>query len=64
MSPTPHFLPGGGEPVFKTVRLPVQLSWPVIGLALMLSLIVGAVTSGLCIGRITRIKPSEVLRHE
>jgi putative ABC transport system permease protein len=64
MSPTPHFLPGGGEPVFKTVRLPVQLSWPLIGLALTLSLIVGAITSALCIGRITRIKPSEVLRHE
>jgi ABC-type antimicrobial peptide transport system permease subunit len=64
MSPTPHFLPGGGEPVFKTVRLPVQLSWPLIGLALILSLIVGAITSVLCIGRITRIKPSEVLRHE
>lgn len=64
MNPTPHFLPGGGEPVFKTVRLPVQLSWPLIGLALMLALMVGAITSGLCIGRITRIKPSEVLRHE
>ena len=64
MSPTPHFLPGGGEPVFKTVQLPVRLSWPLIGLALTLSLIVGGITSALCIGRITRIKPSEVLRHE
>jgi len=64
MSPTPHFLPGGGEPVFKTVFLPVHLSWPLVGLALVLSLIVGGLTSALCIGRITRIKPSEVLRHE
>ncbi len=64
MSPTPHFLPGGGEPVFKTVPLPVHLSWPLVGFALILSLIVGGVTSALCIGRITRIKPSEVLRHE
>jgi len=64
MSPTPHFLPGGGDSVFKTVLLPVHLSWPLVGLALALSLVVGATTSVLCIGRITRIKPSEALRHE
>ena len=64
MSPTPHFLPGGGDPIFKSVQLPVRLSWPVAGLALLLSLIVGAATSLLCIRRITHIKPSEVLRHE
>jgi len=64
MSPTPHFLPGGGEPVFKTVALPANLSWSISAFALVLSLLVGAITSILCIGRITRIKPSEVLRHE
>lgn len=64
MSPTPHFLPGGGEPVFKMVALPAHLSWSISAFALVLSLLVGAFTSVLCIGRITRIKPSEVLRHE
>lgn len=64
MSPTPHFLPGGGEPVFKTVALPAHLSWSLSFVAVALSLLVGGVTSILCIGRITRIKPSEVLRHE
>jgi len=64
MSPTPHFLPGGGEPVFKVVALPVHLSWSISLFAMGLSLLVGGITSILCIGRITRIKPSEVLRHE
>lgn len=64
MNPTPHFLPGGGDPIVKTLRLPVHLSWPLISMALTLSLIVGGCTSVLCVGRITRIKPSEVLRHE
>ena len=27
MSPTPHFLPGGGDQVFKTLRLPVHIPW-------------------------------------
>ena len=64
MSPTPHFLPGGGEPVFKVVALPAHLSWSISLVAMGLSLLVGGITSILCIGRITRIKPSEVLRHE
>lgn len=64
MSPTPHFLPGGSDAIFKTVRLPVGLSWPMAACAVLLSLIVGAVTCLLCAGRIAKIKPSEVLRHE
>ena len=64
MNPTPHFLPGGGDPVFRTVGLPVALSVPVSILALAVSLGVGAVASLLCTSRITTIKPSEVLRHE
>lgn len=64
MSPTPHFLPGGGEPVFKTVRLPMHLSWRLSAFALALSLFIGGATGGLLSRRIARIKPSEVLRHE
>ena len=64
MNPTPHFLPGGGDPVYRTVQLPVHLSSAALVLALVLSLGVGTVTSLLCTARITKIKPSEVLRHE
>jgi putative ABC transport system permease protein len=64
MSPTPHFLPGGGDPVFKTLRLPVRVSWPLALSAILLSTFMGAVTGGLLSRRIARIKPSEVLRYE
>lgn len=64
MSPTPHFLPGGGDPIFKTLRLPVRVSWPLALSAILLSTFIGAVTGGLLSRRIARIKPSEVLRYE
>lgn len=64
MSPTPHFLPGGGDPIFKTLRLPVRVSWPLAVSAIVLSTLIGAVTGGLLSRRIARIKPSEVLRYE
>ena len=64
MSPTPHFMPGGGDPVFKTLRLPIRL-YPALALAAVgLSLAVGALTAGLLGRQIARIKPSEVLRYE
>jgi ABC-type antimicrobial peptide transport system permease subunit len=64
MSPTPHFLPGGGDPIFKTLRLPVHISWPLAGAAIVVSTVIGAVTGGFLSRRIACIKPSEVLRHE
>ena len=64
MSPSPHFLPGGMDAIFKTVRLPVAFSWLTALVAVLVSLAVGAVTCLLCAGRITKVKPSEVLRHE
>jgi len=64
MSPTPHFLPGGGDPVFKTLRLPVHLSWKLAALAILLSTLIGAVTGGFLSRHVARIKPSEVLRYE
>jgi putative ABC transport system permease protein len=64
MAPTPHFLPGGGEPVFRTVSLPVKLSLPLIAVAFGFALGLGAIISLLCTNRISKIKPSEVLRHE
>lgn len=64
MSPAPHFLPGGGDPVFKTLRLPVHVSWQLAVSAIGLSCLIGSVTGGFLSRRIARIKPSEVLRYE
>ena len=64
MAPTPHFLPGGGEPVFKTLSLPMRLAPSLAAIALSLCVLIGGLTGGLLARRIARIKPSEVLRHE
>ena len=64
MSPTPHFLPGGGDPVFKTLLLPVQIPWKLASFAIILSMFIGGITGGFLSRHISRIKPSEVLRYE
>jgi ABC-type antimicrobial peptide transport system permease subunit len=64
MSPIPHFLPGGGDQIFKTLRLPVHVPWNLAFFAILLSIIIGAMTGGLLGRHISKIKPSEVLRHE
>jgi putative ABC transport system permease protein len=64
MSPTPHFLPGGGDQIFKTLRLPVHIPWNLAFFAILLSIIIGGLTGGLLGRHISKIKPSEVLRHE
>lgn len=64
MSPVPHFLPGGGNQTFKTLALPIHIPWTLAASAMLLSLVIGLVTGGLLIGTVSRIKPSEVLRHE
>jgi ABC-type antimicrobial peptide transport system permease subunit len=64
MSPTPHFLPGGGDQVFKTLLLPVHIPLSLAAFALLLSIVIGAMAGGLLGRHISRIKPSEVLRHE
>jgi lipoprotein-releasing system permease protein len=64
MSPTPHFLPGGGDQVFKTLRLPVHIPWILAGFGVLLSVVIGGVTGAMLGRTISRIKPSEVLRHE
>ena len=64
MSPTPHFLPGGGDQIFKTLRLPVHVPWNLALFAILLSIIIGGMTGGLLGRHISKIKPSEVLRHE
>jgi putative ABC transport system permease protein len=64
MSPTPHFLPGGGDQIFKTLRLPVAVPWTLAIFAILLSVVIGGVTGGLLGRHISRIKPSEILRHD
>ena len=64
MSPTPHFLPGGSDPVYRTVQLPIGLSLSVAAAGFALAVGMGALISLVCAGRIINIKPSEVLRHE
>jgi putative ABC transport system permease protein len=64
MSPTPHFLPGGGDQIFKTLRLPVHVPWTLAFFGILLSIIIGGMTGGLLGRHISKIKPSEVLRHD
>jgi putative ABC transport system permease protein len=64
MSPTPHFFPGGGDPVFKTLQLPVAISWSLAIFSIFLSVVVGAASSAFLSNHISKIKPSEVLRNE
>ena len=64
MSPRPHFLPGGGDQIFNTLRLPVHVPWTLASFAVLLSVVVGGITGALLGRNISRIKPSEVLRHE
>jgi putative ABC transport system permease protein len=64
MAPTPHFLPGGGDQIFKTLQLPVRIPWTLASFAVLLSIIIGGLTGGLLGRHVAKIKPSEVLRHE
>jgi putative ABC transport system permease protein len=64
MAPTPHFLPGGGDQIFKTLRLPIHVPWTLASFAFVLSVVIGGMTGGLLGRQIAKIKPSEVLRHE
>jgi ABC-type antimicrobial peptide transport system permease subunit len=64
MSPTPHFLPGGGDQIFKTLRLPVHVPWTLALFAVSLSVVIGGLTGAFLGRNISKIKPSEVLRHE
>jgi len=64
MSPTPHFLPGGGATIFKTLQLPVHIPVSLALFAVLLSVVIGGLTGALLSNHISKIKPSEVLRHE
>jgi putative ABC transport system permease protein len=64
MSPNPHFLPGGGEQLYKTLQLPVHIPVTLAAFSLLLSVLIGGITGALLGRHNSKIKPSEVLRHE
>ncbi|MBI4495827.1 MAG: ABC transporter permease [Deltaproteobacteria bacterium] len=64
MAPTPHFLPGGWDQIFKTLNLPIYIPWTLASFAVLLSVVIGGLTGGLLGRHVAKIKPSEVLRHE
>ncbi len=64
IAPNPHFLPGGGDQIYKTLRLPVHIPWTLAFFAVLLSIVIGGLTGGLLGRHVAKIKPSEVLRHE
>jgi ABC-type lipoprotein release transport system permease subunit len=64
MAPVPHFLPGGGDQIFKTLRLPIHVPWTLALFSFVLSVGIGGMTGALLGRQIAKIKPSEVLRHE
>jgi putative ABC transport system permease protein len=64
MSPNPHFLPGGGDQLYETLRLPVHVPWSLASFAVLLSMLIGIGTGALLGRHVSHIKPSEVLRHE
>ena len=63
MSPTPHFLPGGGDQIFKTLRLPVSISGGLTAISLALSPTAGGMASYVMGKRAARMKPVDILRQ-
>lgn len=64
MSPTPHFLAGGGAELTLTISLPARIDPTVALAALGLALLGGAVAGAWLAGRAANNKPAEVLRSE
>ncbi len=63
LSPRPHFLPGGGEQLFREVPLQPVLDPTYFALALAAALFLGGVAAWMAVRAVARLKPSEALRH-
>ncbi len=64
MSPRPHFLPGGGDQLYKTINLPVSIS-PIMSLySLLGALGIGVIAVWFEARLMTGMKASEALRYE
>jgi lipoprotein-releasing system permease protein len=64
MAPNPHFLPGGAAQFSRDVRLAMIAPAKILTVAIISSLLIGLATVFTAARAITRLKPSEVLRHE
>jgi ABC-type antimicrobial peptide transport system permease subunit len=64
LSPSPHFLAGGGHTPFVVVVLPVQLTPALVAVALVLIVVCVTLTGLWLTRRLSNIKPAEVLRGE
>jgi putative ABC transport system permease protein len=64
MAPTPHFLPGGGEQLFKQVQLQMDFTLQVFFLCCAVPVLLGLSTIWSAGRSISRLQTSEVLRYE
>jgi len=64
LSPSPHFLAGGARAVSVVVALPARLTPILVGWAVGLLAVSATLVGVWLTGRITNIKPAEVLRGE
>lgn len=63
LSPRPHFLPGGGDQLFRQV--PLEPVWDPVYfiLALVVALALGGLAAWMALRAVSSLKPSEALRH-
>lgn len=64
MAPTPHFLPGGEEQLFREVRLLMEPGLQLILLTFFVPILLGLAAVWSASRFITRLQTSEVLRYE
>ena len=64
MAPTPHFLPGGGEQLFKEVQLQMHITLKLPLLCCAMPLVLGLATAWKAGRSISQLQTSEVLRYE
>jgi len=64
MAPTPHFLPGGEQQLFREVHLQMTPGLKVLLSACLVPLVLGLATVWSASHSITRLQTSEVLRYE
>lgn len=64
MAPTPHFLPGGEQQLFREVRLRIHPEFGFFFLVSSVSIFLGIATAWSASRSITKLQASEVLRYE
>ena len=64
MSPRPHFLPGGGDQLYRATYLPISISPVLVAASLGACLLIGIVGAWVVARKTANLKPAEVLDHE